>query len=193
MEASDLDLTKQYTLADYWSWRFDRMVELVRGFVLPMSPAPAPVHQRVSYYLSKTIGNLLPTGHCELYYAPLDVYLHSTSDPQQPATVIQPDLLIVCDPKKITRRGCEGAPDWIAEILSPGTARYDYDVKFHLYEQAGVQEYWIVDPANNLVETYVLDEGKTEYRQDQVLTEKGQAQLRILPGVSIELEKLFKP
>lgn len=191
MRIEDLDLKKQYSLADYWNFKFDRMVELVKGFVINMAPAPAPYHQSVSRYLTKQIEASFPTGPSQLYYAPLDVFLAGT-DSSKPATVIQPDLLIVCDPKKITSRGCEGAPDWIAEILSPGSARRDYDIKFHLYESAGVREYWIVDPANQAVETYLLDDSTQTYQPDQTVIGDGTVRLKVFESVSVDIKEIFR-
>ncbi len=192
MTIEELDLKKQYSLADYWNFKFDRMVELVKGFVITMAPAPTPYHQKVSLSLTKRLAVNLPAGPCQLYYAPLDVYLTSLEDASKPATVVQPDLLVVCDTKKITNRGCEGAPDWIAEILSPGSARRDYDIKFHLYEGAGVKEYWIIDPANRSVETYLLDVLTQTYQPDQTAVGEGVVHLKILEQVSVDLQELFK-
>lgn len=153
----DLDLSRQYTYADYLTWKFSERVELLRGWVARMSPAPNRYHQEISAELTLLIKSSLRSNPCKLYAAPFDVRLPRTNGGE---TVVQPDLCIVCDESKLTEQGCTGAPDWVAEIVSPGNSKKELDDKFALYEEAGVREYWIVHPLDRSVLRYVLnDEG----------------------------------
>ena len=152
----DLDLSKQYTYADYLTWEFSERVELFNGWVAKMSRAPTSYHQKVSgelyYHFRKHLGR----GPCQMFPAPFDVRLMSKAGVD---TVVQPDLCVICDETKIDRRGCNGAPDFVVEILSPGNSKRELRDKFGLYEEAGVKEYWVVDPQRRSVERYVLKDG----------------------------------
>lgn len=97
-------------------------------------------------------------GNCRVYPAPFAVKLFEDND----KTIVEPDISVICNPDKLTDRGCTGAPDWIIEIISPSTASHDYIRKLNLYADAGVQEYWIVDPAKKSVYVYCLEETKFE-------------------------------
>ncbi len=153
----DLDLTRQYTYADYLTWQFRERVELLRGWVAKMSAAPSTYHQRISFELSRVIGNFLAAREtCRAFSAPFDVRLPRTSGGE---TVVQPDICVICDSAKLTAQGCTGAPDWIVEILSPGNTPREMREKYGLYEEAGVREYWVVEPANGLVLRYELRDG----------------------------------
>ncbi len=181
-----------YSYADYLKWQFDERVELFRGKLFPMS-APNRKHQRYSARLFLSIGNYLTGKPCELYAAPFDVRLPDRL--RKPKfdgdiyTVVQPDLCVVCDPEKLDDRGCIGAPDLMVEILSPGNTKKEMANKFRLYEEAGVHEYWIVEPEDKFVLVYVLRNeefvGLRPYTEDSPLTSA------ILPGLSIDLAALF--
>ena len=166
-----LDFTKQYTYADYLTWHFDERVELIRGWISRMSPAPLVSHQRILMRLSLPIGNYLANKKCELFVAPFDVRLTNKrkSVPNKSITsVVQPDLSIICDTEKLDERGCIGAPDWVIEILSPGNTRKEMKEKFSLYEENGVREYWIVDPVHLMVQVFDLKEDKFAWRSNYV-------------------------
>lgn len=150
----DLDLTRQYTYADYLQWTFRERVELLRGWVTRMSSAPNMAHQRLAVELTRRLGNLFYRSPCQVFAAPFDVKLPNTRGGE---TVVQPDLCIVCDPAKLTRQGCTGAPDWVIEILSLGNTRRELKDKFGLYEESGVREYWLVSPYDRNVLRYVLN------------------------------------
>lgn len=166
MTFEDLDLNKKYTYSDYLKWQFDEMVELIRGKIYKKPPAPSLYHQRVSSQLHRIISNYLNNKKCDIFHAPFDVRLPLPPKHQKAGkidTVVQPDLSIICDRKKLDARGCEGAPDWIIEILSPGSSSKDLNEKFDVYEHAGVREYWIVHPHEFTVLVYRLnEEGKYE-------------------------------
>ena len=134
-----------YTIEDWETW--DGRWELIHGVAYDMTPSPSPEHQRVSFNLQKTIDAALDDarrrgggGLCEILSAPLDLYLPNEQ------SVYQPDLVVVCDPAKITRRGVEGVPDLVIEVLSPSTSSRDWSRKRWSYEAAGIPEYLIVDP-----------------------------------------------
>jgi len=144
-----------YTIEDWKTW--EGRWELIHGFAYAMTPAPSPGHQRTSLRLVRAIADALDEGkrrgggECELFFAPIDLYLpHEES-------VYQPDILVVCDPAKVTGRGIEGVPDLVAEILSPGTASKDLVRKRWAYEAAGIPEYLIVDPEEAVAELLRLE------------------------------------
>jgi Uma2 family endonuclease len=155
---SDLDLTKQYTYSDYMLWQFQERVELIKGFINKMSPAPNRLHQTISLNVSSTVFHKFKHESCKVYVAPFDVRLPIKSKLKE-TTVVQPDLCIVCDEYKLDDQGCNGAPDLIVEIISPNNRKHDLETKFKLYEEAGVLEYWIIEPMQNMVLVYVLRDG----------------------------------
>ena len=163
MELS-LDLNKRYTYADYYTWWDNTRRELLHGLIRLMSPAPAPVHQKIIGNLYWELRRILKKnkGKCEIFVAPFDVRLPKNGETEDDRidTVVQPDICIVCDQAKIDRRGCLGAPDFIAEVQSLSTSRYDLDEKFALYEASGVREYWVVFPAEGVQVFLLQPDGK---------------------------------
>jgi len=147
-----------YTYNDYVLWPDDERWELIDGVAWNMSPAPSRKHQKVSRILSTKIDNFLMNGKCEFYAAPFDVTFPDFSGQElsDVRTVVQPDLSVICDPGKLTDKGCSGAPDLIIEILSPYTSKKDLNEKFRLYEREGVREYWIVDHESRYVQVFIL-------------------------------------
>lgn len=145
---------KVYTADDYWNLPEGERAELINGQLLMMTP-PNRLHQKLVHQFGKVIGNYIDAKHgdCEIYPAPFAVNL--TSDEK---TWVEPDISIICDKKKLTERGCEGAPDFIIEIVSPGSRRPDYLLKMTLYSEAGVREYWIVDPEKERTTVYRFEE-----------------------------------
>jgi Uma2 family endonuclease len=152
----DLNLSKSYTYSDYLQWKFDERVELIKGFIKKMSPAPNRVHQGVSMRLSISLGDFFTHKNYQIFAAPFDVRLPQKKGKKN-TTVVQPDLCVICDAKKLDDLGCNGAPDLIVEILSPGNSKHDTETKFKLYEEAGVPEYWIVSPQEQFVLVYILE------------------------------------
>ena len=144
-----------YTYADYLLWKFEERLELIKGKVFRMSPAPAIAHQRVSRKLSGELYNFFKGKTCELFTAPFDVILPNANGKED--TVVQPDLCVVCDRTKIDSRGCIGAPDLVIEIISPGNSKKELKQKFKLYEEAGVREYWVIHPSEEYVIVNVLE------------------------------------
>ena len=188
---SQLDLSKTYTYADYLTWKFDEFVELIKGKVMRPMAGPSRRHQVISGNIFSTIHQFLRRNPCQVYHAPFDVRLTTggANGDQQIQTVVQPDICVVCDPAKLDDRGCVGAPDWIVEIVSPGNTARDTKTKFDLYEESGVQEYWIVYPGQNTVTAYVLvDE---QYKLAGEYIEPGPMPVASLPGLAVEWAELF--
>ena len=191
-----LDLNKRYTYADYLNWQLEEMVELIKGKVFKMSPAPGRRHQAISSRLHISIGHYLIGQKCEIYSAPFDVRLPLPSDGKKNGhidTVVQPDLCIICDPAKLDERGCLGAPDWIIEILSKSTAQKDLKDKFELYQSAGVREYWIVHPAEGSVLPYFLnEEGKYALPRPNPFVEGEQVPVYVFEDLEVDLGEVFR-
>jgi Uma2 family endonuclease len=186
-----LDPNGLYTYTDYLSWQFKERVELIRGRLFPMSPAPNTLHQKVSAALSFHLYRFFVDKSCQMFYAPFDVRLPVAMQQGQSTTVVQPDLCVVCDPEKLDEKGCFGAPDLIVEILSPGNSKKEMSVKYRIYEEAGVKEYWLVHPLEREVRVYVLNEagvfvGLAPVIEDDVLNST------IFPGLEIDLKAVFE-
>lgn len=148
-------IAKELTYSDYMNLPSDgRRYELINGSIYAMAGAGRR-HQRIVLALALQIGEKLRGKRCELFMAPFDVRLPRAGQAENDATsVVQPDLLVYCDPTKHDERGGIGAPDFVIEVLSPGSGGHDHVRKLRLYEAAGVQEYWIVDGANKIVLVY---------------------------------------
>ena len=143
-----------YTENDYYNLPENVRAELIDGQFYDMA-APSRIHQEILSSLHLEIGNYLRSkkGSCKIYPAPFSVKLFDNRK-----TVVEPDISVICDPNKLTDQGCTGAPDWIIEIVSPSTSSHDYVRKLNLYLDAGVKEYWIVDPRNRKVLVYHLEQ-----------------------------------
>lgn len=191
MQFSDLDLDKTYTYDDYLKWTFDDRLELIKGYIFKMSPAPAEFHQRISVIVGNELYNFLKGKPCNLYMAPFDVRLvKKTIDDKQITTVVQPDICVICDLKKIDKKGCLGAPDIVVEILSPGNNKVELQNKYEVYEEAGVKEYWIIQPEEKTFFKYVLDESG-QYQPTRLLTLGDEVTSTILPGFALNLDEVF--
>ncbi|MDA8693464.1 Uma2 family endonuclease, partial [Saprospiraceae bacterium] len=181
----------QYTYADYLQFEYDHMVELIRGKIFKMTPAPASFHQDISRELLVLFSNYLKDKSCKIYNAPFDVVLPVENQKKNSATtVVQPDLSIICDLSKIDAAGCIGAPDLIIEILSPSTSKKDLNDKYSIYEESGVLEYWIVMPNEKLVEVFYLEAGK--YNRIKVYTSDEVIIPILFPDLEIDLVEVFK-
>jgi Uma2 family endonuclease len=179
-----------HTYADYLTWSATYGDELVNGTAyIREPPAPSPPHQEIVVELCSQAVNALEGKPYRVYVAPFDVRLpKSTEGDDQIDTVVQPDVFIVCDRQKIDARGMRGAPDWIAEVLSPGTARHDRLVKLPAYERAGVREVWLIDPIERTLALYRLEAGR--YGRATLLELKGQTPLTAVPGVTIDWDRV---
>lgn len=188
---SELDLNGTYTYADYLLWQFEERLELIKGKIFKMSPAPNTRHQAILGKLHLQVGNFFTNHYCQVFFAPFDVRFprkgQAMSD-QRIFTVVQPDLCIICDESKIDDRGCLGAPDLVVEILSPGNSIKEKDNKFDLYQENGVREYWLVEPAESTLYAYVLNENGI-YVGLKPAT--GTFRSTIFPGLEINLQEVF--
>lgn len=160
---ADLNANGYYTYQDYLSWTFPQRVELFRGKPYTLSPAPNRRHQTISGRLFAAMFGFFDNHACDVFSAPFDVRLPVSQKEGMVDTVVQPDICVVCDQSKLDKQGCNGAPDLVVEILSPGNSTREMNQKFELYQTAGVPEYWIVDPANRIVSVFVLDDEGTYY------------------------------
>lgn len=184
-------IEKKYTYADLLEMDDGERYEIIFGDLYMMS-SPMTAHQAVFRELFLKIGNYLEGKPCKIFSAPFDVRLfeRKIDSPNNVDTVVQPDIMVVCDKKKIDNKGCKGAPDWIIEILSPSSRRYDKITKRKLYEQAGVREYWIVDPDYHYVDVYVLND-KEILEPKEEYSEKDIAKCTVLPELSIDMSVIF--
>lgn len=180
-----------YTYEDYLKFDFDYMVELIRGFIYKMSPAPTTIHQKVAGNFHIIFGNHFKKHKCQLFIAPTDVVLpvYNTKR-KQSNTVVQPDIVIVCDQSKITEKAIIGVPDFILEVISPHTSKKDIKYKYAVYEECGVREYWIVYPMDKLVEVLLLVDGK--YVRKELYTREETATLCTFSGVKVDLKEVFE-
>lgn len=181
---------KTCTFADYMAWGEDERMELLEGEAVLLA-APSRLHQRISVELSRQLANFLEGKKCQLYTAPFAVRLFEKEGdlPEDVETVVEPDLTVVCDPKKLDRYGCKGAPELVLEILSPSSARRDRLVKFGLYQRAGVGELWLVSPEERTVQVFLLEGGILTLRE--VYGAGDIAKVNTLEGCFIQLDKVF--
>ena len=188
MKFSELDLSKNYTYSDYLKWQFEERVELIKGKIFKMSPAPRRRHQEISIQIEKQLYQVLEIHpKCSVYHAPFDVRFPNENGKTH--TVVQPDICMICDKEKLDELGCVGAPDFIVEILSTSTSKKDYTNKYELYEENGVREYWIVNP-EGFIEVFVLEadgycnKGKF-FKEDQLTS-------FTFPDLILALDEVFK-
>lgn len=187
-DINQLDLTKSYTYTDYFTWQFQERVELIMGKIFKMSPAPTSRHQHVTMVISSGIYQFLKGKPCNVFPAPFDVTLPDVNGISN--TVLQPDITVVCDPSKITEQGCKGTPDLVVEIISKLSVKKDLHEKYDMYEQAGVKEYWIVNPHDRSLIIFILND-KGSYQPSKPLTRGDKAHSSVLPGFELDLDELF--
>ena len=183
--------THYHTYADYLTWSATCGDEVINGAAYVREPpAPSSSHQGIAFELGYQIAKAIEGKPWRVRMAPFDIRLpKSTEADDQVDTVVQPDVFIVCDLKKIDARGVRGAPDWLAEVLSPGTTRHDRLVKLPVYERAGVREVWLIDPIKHTLTLYRLEAG--HYGRGTVLELKGKTPLTAVSGVIIDWDQLL--
>lgn len=155
---------KIYTTKDIYALPDGQRAELIDGRMYMMAP-PNTKHQQIVSELTITIGNYIRSkgGNCKVFPAPFAVFL--TEDE---LNYVEPDISVICDKNRLTEKGCNGAPDWVIEIVSPSTSRMDYGIKLFKYRTAGVREYWIINPSTHTVNVYDFenDAATTQYTFD---------------------------
>jgi Uma2 family endonuclease len=193
-QLSQLDLTKSYSYADYLTWQFNEAVELIKGKIMLMSPAPSVKHQRISGNLTGLLYNFFKHKNCQFFAAPFDVRLYdrkkSILSNKEIQTVVQPDLCVICNPEILDEQGCNGAPDWIIEILSKGNSKREMQVKYHIYQESGVQEYWLVYPEQCAIHQFVLDDNG-QYQLKNMYGDDDKAIPQLFPDLAIDLTEVF--
>lgn len=185
-------MDRHYTYGDYRTWPDDERWELIDGVAWNMCAAPNRRHQGLLGELYAQVAASIKKTGCRLYLAPFDVLLPESSDQGEDdvPNVVQPDLAGICDPAKLTPRGCLGAPDWVVEIISPWTMKKDLHEKFTLYERHGVREYWLIDPASRTMQVY-RHEPPGRYGEALVLEENAEIACPLGEGVVVRLSELF--
>ena len=181
------EAAERYTYADYAKWDDDVRRELIDGAIYLMSPAPTLNHQRILRKLSWQLENFLRGKPCELFVAPCDVCLNAAGDDDK--TVVQPDIFVVCDKSKLDGKRCNGAPDMIVEILSPSSKSRDMLIKFSKYLEAGVREYWIVDPADKTTSVCLLKDREyiiTDYSEGDTIS------VNTLKDCKVDMSEVFE-
>ncbi len=183
---------KRYTFGDILNGDESERVELIDGELYMMAP-PTRAHQRALGELFNQLKNHLKDKPCQVYPAPFGVRLFETAGdrPEDSDTMVEPDVSVICDPDKLDELGCRGAPDFIAEVLSPSTQGYDRVKKYDLYLRAGVREYWIVDTKSRTVSVHVLEDG--QYGSPQVYVAGDAVPVAALGGLVIDTGELFEP
>ncbi|MCL2074360.1 MAG: Uma2 family endonuclease [Marinilabiliaceae bacterium] len=188
-----LDLNKRYSYADYLTWIDDIRRELIDGFINMMAGTSilhGKISKNITWYLESAIRKF--KGNCELFYAPIDVLLPKNNETENDKiyNVVQPDIFVVCGEWKGDNNAYRGVPDMVVEIVSPSSRKKDTIKKFQLYQEAGVREYWIVDPKVNSITTYIMLENG-EYNDGEVYQKNEKIPVHIFDGHLIETNDIF--
>jgi Uma2 family endonuclease len=187
-----------FTYADYLTWNFKERIELIRGKIFKMCPAPTVPHQKISVNIEKKLTLFLEGKPCQMLHAPIDVRLKGKPFRKKKLkdneiyTVVQPDIIVVCDEEKLKDiRSVDGAPEFIVEILSPGNTRTETKHKFDLYEENGVLEYWVVYPEYKQIYVYLLNNNEA-YGKPVIYEANENISSKVLKGLSISMNGIFK-
>jgi Uma2 family endonuclease len=180
-----------YSYADYLTWEFEEMVELIKGKVFKSAAAaPRRIHQKISGNVFFRLYKFLENNSCDVFSAPFDVRLPVKSIKNEDIfTVVQPDICVICDKNKLDDLGCIGAPDLIVEILSPGNNKKELKNKYEVYEESGVKEYWIIQPYELTLLIYTLTEGK--YVPSKLFTVGDIVESKCISGFTLDLDEIF--
>ncbi|PQJ10700.1 hypothetical protein CJD36_012060 [Flavipsychrobacter stenotrophus] len=190
MKLADLDINKVYTYADYYKWKFEERIELIKGRIFKMSPAPTSAHQVISREVSGLLWQFLKGKPCQFFSAPFDVRIPRRSrEDKDIITVVQPDICVICEPTKIDKKGCIGAPDIVMEILSPSNSEKELKLKYEVYQEAGVREYWVIFPTEKTLMIYTLSDGKFAASRFYVTGDRVSS--GVLEGFSFDVNEIF--
>jgi Uma2 family endonuclease len=190
-----LDVNQNYNYADYLTWQLKEAVELIKGKVMLMSPAPNVRHQDISTNLMRYLSVFFSHKKCRVYAAPFDVRLYdrkkSILESQEIHTVVQPDVCVICQPDiLLDKQGCNGAPDWIIEILSKGNSKKEIHLKYELYQESGVTEYWIVFPEHQTIQQFVLN-AQQQYELKKMYANDDIAIPHLFPELEMNVNDIF--
>lgn len=183
---------KKYSYADYLNWPDGERWEIIDGIPYDMSPAPSTKHQLITLELGRQFANYLLDKECRAIIAPFDIRIPSGDEKDEDIqTVVQPDIVVICDRSKLDDKGYRGAPGLIIEILSPSTSKKDLQEKYRLYERSGVKEYWVVFPREELVEVYQIT-NEMRYLKTGTYQIDDRITVGILPELEIDLGLVFQ-
>lgn len=173
--------SKQYTIDDIYALPEGERAELIDGNIYYMAP-PSRKHQKLVHFFDRIIGNYIQSnnGDCEVYPAPFAVFLNDNDK-----NYVEPDISVICDKNKLIDKGCNGAPDWVIEIVSPSSKNMDYMTKLFKYRTAGVKEYWIVDLDKNRIMVYYF---KTDFLEEYSFTDE--VKVNIYEDFKIDFSKI---
>ncbi|MBI4778089.1 Uma2 family endonuclease [Candidatus Desantisbacteria bacterium] len=187
---------ERFTYGDYLKWPDDQRWELIDGVAYDMSPAPSRRHQEIVLEIASQFHDYLKEKPCKVYVAPFDVRLPEFDEDmaylaadEEIETVVQPDIVVVCDRDKLDDRGCKGAPDIVIEILSPWTAKKDLRTKYNLYERHRVVQYWIVDPEMEEVTIFKLKDDR--YGEPEEYNKDDRIRVDMFTDFEIDLRTIF--
>ncbi|SHH33346.1 Uma2 family endonuclease [Desulfosporosinus lacus] len=182
---------KPYTYADYLTYPEGERWEIMNGAPY-MQAAPAPIHQAILMELAKQIAVYLTGKPCRIYPAPFCVRLPQGYEKNdiEVKNVVEPDISIICDKSKIDDKGCNGAPDMVIEIISPASIKTDRVIKFNLYEKAGVQEYWIVEPEQRMVSVFQLQKNG-RFSRPEMYTDEDSIRVSLFADLEIDMGAVF--
>ena len=181
-QINDFDKNGRYSYGDYLTWEGPERYQLINGEAFLMA-SPSVMHQAILREISYQFTAWLRGKPCQVFFAPLDVRLFPEED-NSDDTVVQPDLLVVCDEKKLAKNSVNGAPDLVIEIMSPSNSHRELFLKFQYYLEAGVREYWIIYPEEKKVQVHIYENGhyiSTVYKDNAGIP------VSILPGLVISL------
>lgn len=193
IKVQEPDPSLTYTYADYLKWRFVERLELLRGKIFQMS-GPNTRHQILSGRIFAWLYNHLESQKCQVFSAPFDVRLpvKGRLRDDEITTVVQPDICVVCDEARLDDRGCCGAPDLVVEILSPGNSTKEVRLKYDLYEEAGVREYWVVNQAGQNVAVHVSSAPSGKFTQLGIYSSSDIIRSPTVTGFELDVERLFE-
>ena len=181
----------RFSYGDYLAWGNEGRWELIDGEVFDMTPGPGRIHQEIALALTLAFGSFFEGKTCRVYPAPFDVRLPKKNEiDEEIDTVVQPDLIVVCDKKKLDEKGCRGAPELVVDILSPSTASLDSIKKRDLYEKFAVKESWLVHPTDRLLYIYSLDKNG-EFGRPRIFSDDQTVSPLLFPGLKIKLSQVF--
>ncbi len=189
---NELDASLTYSYANYLNWLFPERVELIKGKIFKMSPAPSSVHQGIIGNIFLKLGSFLKKKPCKVYISPFDVRFPNESHKDKAVfTVLQPDICVICDRGKIDARGCIGTPDIVVEVLSPGNTKTELLHKYRVYEEFGVKEYWVVSQGDKSILIYTLNQ-KGKFQPSKIFTLSEKISSTVLPGFELALDDVFE-